>query len=117
MEYLWREGSADVKAVHRSIGSERGITLNTIQSTIKRLHSKGLLARRKVSHAYIYSPAQTRAEFHRDVLNQVVVALMDGEPDAMLAAFVDVTERAGPEHLERLEQLVASRLGSGGDES
>lgn len=117
MEHLWREGAADVKAVHQAIGQKRQITLNTVQSTIKRLHSKKLLARRKVSHAYIYSPVCTRAQFHRDVLDEVVGALMDGQPDAMLAAFVDLTERAGTEHLERLERLVAQRLGGAGDES
>ena len=31
---------------------------------------------------------------------------------AMVAAFVDLTERAGPEHLARLEAMVAERLSS-----
>jgi len=36
-------GDADAKAVHSIIGTQRGITLNTIQSTLERLHDKGLL--------------------------------------------------------------------------
>jgi hypothetical protein len=34
---------------------------------------------------------------------------MRGEASAMVSAFVDLTERAGPEHLARLEAMVAER--------
>ena len=111
LDCLWERGAGDVKAVHGSIGVARRITANTVQSTLKRLHAKGLLARRKVSHAYVYEPALDRAAFHRDVLDDVIRSMhMDGEPDALLAAFVDLTERVGAEQLRRLEGLVASRL-------
>ncbi len=116
MDRLWQCDSGDVQSLHRAIGTRRGITLNTVQSTLKRLHEKGLLARRKVSHAYVYSPACSRAELTRAVLGKVVGELADGEPDAMLTAFVDLTERAGPEQLERLERLVAARIEDKGRE-
>ena len=116
MDHLWSAGPADVKAVSAVVGQPRGITLNTVQSTLKRLHAKGLLDRTKVSHAYVYAPTASREAFHRDVLGEVVTGLMDGEPDAMLAAFVDLTERAGVEHLEALERLVARRLAARDDE-
>ncbi len=116
MASLWARGPGDVKQLHDQVGAPRGITLNTVQSTLKRLHGKGLLTRRKVSHAYIYAPARTRAEFQRDALDEVVRRVMDGRPDAMLSAFVDLAERAGPDLLERLEQLVAARIESGGDD-
>jgi hypothetical protein len=34
---------------------------------------------------------------------------MRGEAGGLISAFVDLTERAGPEHLERLEALVSER--------
>lgn len=110
LEHLWLAGDGDAKAVHRAVGRTRGITLNTVQSTMKRLHEKGLLDREKVSHAYVYSPAVDRECFHRRVLGEVMNAMMGGEPECLLAAFVDLTERAGPEHLERLERMVEARL-------
>ncbi len=116
MTCLWSAGPGDVKQLQEAVGAPRDITLNTVQSTLKRLHGKGLLTRQKVSHAYIYAPALTRAEFQRDALDEVVRRVMDGRPDAMLAAFVDLTERAGPDVLERLERLVAARLEAGGDD-
>ena len=111
MDWLWTQGPGDVKAVHDGIGVARGITSNTVQSTLKRLHEKGFLLREKVSHAFEYAPALSRAAFHQQVLGDVVEGLLEGQPEAVLAAFVDLTARAGPEHLARLEQMVAARRG------
>ncbi len=110
LEHLWTRGAGDAKAVHGVIGRPRGITLNTVQSTLKRLHEKGLLSRDKVSHAYIYAPTVGREEFQQRVLREVMDSMMDGEPESMLAAFVDLTERAGTGQLERLEAMVEARL-------
>lgn len=110
MDHLWSQGAIDAKAVHRAVGRTRRITLNTIQSTLKRLFEKGLLDREKVSHAHVYTPCITRDEFHRDAIQQVVDRLMGGEPSAMLSAFLGLTEQVGVDELERLERLLAQRL-------
>jgi predicted transcriptional regulator len=110
MDFLWREEEGDVRAAHAAVGVQRNITSNTVQSTLKRLHDKGLARRTKVSHAFIYAPTCTRGQFHSRVLGEVVGDLMQSQDDALLAAFVDLAEAAGPEQLERLEALVAARL-------
>jgi predicted transcriptional regulator len=109
MDHLWDGGDGDAKAVHKALGKRRGITVNTIQSTLKRLYEKALLRRDKVSHAHVYRPRISRDTFRRSLLDQLVGELMQGEANAMVAAFVDLTERAGPEHLARLEAMVAER--------
>jgi predicted transcriptional regulator len=110
LERLWSDGPGDAKAVHRAIGRPRKITVNTIQSTLKRLHDKDLLSREKVSHAYVYAPRVSREAFQRHALHQVVDLVMEGQPEAMVSAFADLTELAGYKHLERLERLVEQRL-------
>lgn len=95
--------------MHAALGVRRGITLNTVQSTLKRLYEKRLLARDKVSHAHVYRARVTREEFHRVLLGELVGDLMELQAEAFVAAFVDLTERAGPNHLARLEALVAER--------
>ena len=114
MDFLWEHGPGDVRLAHEAIGARRRITSNTVQSTLKRLHDKGLAYRDKVSHAYIYRASCTRAEFHARSLGEVVGDLTGGEADAVLAAFVDIAERAGSAQLERLEALVAQRLSDAG---
>lgn len=116
MEHLWKGGDGEAKAIHKSLGARRGITLNTIQSTLKRLFEKNLLAREKVSHAHVYRPHVSREEFQRSALGELVAELMRGEAEAMVSAFVELTDRAGPEHLARLEALVAARRRSRGNQ-
>lgn len=109
MNHLWSSGEGDVKTVHAALGRRRGITLNTIQSTLKRLFEKGLLEREKVSHAHIYRPSLSREAFHRGLLGELVGNMMMGQSDMVVAAFVDLVERAGPDHLAALEAMVAER--------
>jgi predicted transcriptional regulator len=101
LEHVWTRGPCDVKAVHRTLGSRRGITLNTVQSTMERLFRKGLLSREKVSHAYVYSPRHTREE--------VVSRVLKGEAIPVLEAFVDLAARTDEANLDRLELLIAER--------
>lgn len=112
LDHLWTHGDQDAKQVHDAIGRGRHITLNTIQSTLKRLFEKGFLEREKISHAHVYSPRISRADFHRGALQDVVDRLMGGQSDAMLSAFIGMAEDIGPEQLERLERLVSERLRS-----
>ena len=101
--------------MHRGIGKARKITLNTVQSTLERLYRKGLLERQKVSHAYVYSPKVSRAEFGTRAMQQFVRDLHGGKLEAVLAAFVDLAAQTGPDELSKLERLVMERrAGSGG---
>lgn len=113
MNHLWEVGEADVKATWASVGRRRRLALNTIQSTMDRLFKKGLLDRAKVSHAFVYTPAITRAEFRTRVIRQTAEAVSGGEADAMLAAFVDVAAEVGDHTLARLEALIAERRKAG----
>jgi len=108
LRHLWPDRSVSVKEVHRALGRRRGITLNTVQSAMDRLYKKGLLQREKVSHAYIYSPAVTRAELGTRILEETFSQLAD-EPSALMSAIVDFADREGEEVLATLETLVAER--------
>jgi predicted transcriptional regulator len=109
LERLWAAGPSDVKAVHRSVGAPRHITLNTVQSAMERLFRKGLLAREKVSHAYVYSPRHSREELGARVVQDVVARLLRGEAAPVLEAFVDLAARTDEGNLDRLELLIAQR--------
>ena len=113
LEALWGQGGRDAKSVHGEIGLCRGISLNTVQSTLERLFRKGLLQREKVSHAYLYTPAMERKELMERLIGDVVETFSDGRPEPMLAAFVDLAARVDEENLARLERLLAERRAQG----
>ena len=109
LEELWSHGPLDTKAVHRAIGTRRGIGLNTVQSTLERLFRKQLLEREKVSHAYVYAPAVQREELMERLIEEVVETFSNGRTEPMLIAFVDLAAKVDDENLSRLEQLIAER--------
>lgn len=109
LEHVWAQGPCDVKAAHRALGTRRHITLNTVQSTMERLFRKGLLDREKVSHAFVYSARESRAELGARVVEDVVARLMEGEAAPVLAAFVDLAARTDRANLDELERLIAAR--------
>lgn len=109
LDRLWSDGPADVRAMQRAVGEPRGIRPNTIQSTLERLHRKGLARRRKHGRAYRYEAAVTR----RDWLSHAIEELVRGVPgtggETVVSAFVDLLERTGEEQLAELERRVLER--------
>lgn len=57
LEHLWSNGEFDAKSVHAALGKVRGISHNTIQSTLERLFKKKLLARKKLAMLMFIRPS------------------------------------------------------------
>ena len=113
MDHVWSHGACDVKACHLAVGGRRKITHNTTQSTLERLFRKGLLRREKVSHAFVYEAALSREEYGARMAEHVLSTVVgSAAPATVLAAFVDLADRAGEESLSRLERLIAERRAS-----
>lgn len=110
LEILWTEGPLNPVAVHEHVGVARDISVNTVASALKRLCSKGLLARDKVSHAYVYRPQVSRAELQRSLIGAIASQFGEAGDSGFLAAFVDLAEAHGEQTLRELEQMIAARL-------
>ena len=108
LEYLWAHDSADAKALQRDLGRPRGITINTIQSTLERLHRKLLLERERVGHAYRYVPTMSRDKFRATAVAAITGSLRGVAATGALAAFVDVAAEADSRNLDRLEKIIAA---------
>jgi predicted transcriptional regulator len=106
----------EAKRVHKAIGIQRGISLNTIQSALERLYRKKLLRRDKVRHAYVYAPTVRREELMTQLMGQVVNVLSEGKSPDLLSAFVDFAARMDERSLDRLEQLIAERRRQRGED-
>jgi predicted transcriptional regulator len=114
LDHLWAVGEADVSETHAATGKARGITPNTVGSALERLFRKRLVARRKVSHAYRYSPRLSR----EDVAARRVIEAAGGiaalSGTAWLSAFVTLVADTDEAALDRLEALIAEKRGERG---
>lgn len=109
LEYLWTADEADVLQVHGSLGSERGITANTVGSAVERLYRKKLVTRRKVSHAYRYRAALSRDAFTAQRMLDVTGEMHTLSASGLLAAFIDLVADEDESSLDRLEALIAAK--------
>jgi predicted transcriptional regulator len=109
LEHLWSAKEADVAATHAAVGKRRGITPNTVGSALERLFKKGLLRRRKVSHAFRYTPALDRDELAARRLLEAAGGFAALTRAGLLSAFVDLVADVDEEALDRLEALIAEK--------
>lgn len=115
LELLWRSRETDVTEAHLAIGKRRGITPNTIGSALERLFRKGLVTRRKVSHAYRYEPQIGRDELAARRVLDAAGGVKSLAETGLLSAFVDLVADVDDEALDRLETLIAEKRGERGD--
>lgn len=109
LEHLWRVGEADVAECHAAVGARRGISLNTVGSSLERLHRKGVAGRWKVSHAYRYRPALARDAFYARRALEAAGGKRALASEGLLAAFVDLVTDADAATLDQLEALIAQK--------
>lgn len=109
LEHLWEAQESDVSEAHAAIGKRRGITSNTVGSALERLFRKGLVIRRKVSHAYRYSARIGREELAARRVLEVTGDLKSLSKTGLLSAFVDLVADVDEEALNRLEALIAEK--------
>lgn len=109
LERLWSAGPAGVRAVHEAVGAARGISAQTVHSTLERLVRKQLAERFKLGRAYEYRVRISRREWMARGLAGLAGELPDDGAAALLAAFVDLAERSGEQQLAELERLVRAR--------
>lgn len=102
LEYVWKTVDVSAKEAHAAIGTARGISVNTVQSTLERLYRKALLTRTKSSHAFRYAPRVSREQVVAGLINDVL-GRFDGDRASSLAAFVEAAERLDEESLRALE--------------
>lgn len=113
LEDLWRHKAGDVKEVYGRVGVPRSISLNTVQSTLQRLHRKALLDREKISHAYVYTLGVQRAELVGAMISNLIASLGPNSTAPVLAAFVEFAARQDPSNLDYIVELIAARRSAG----
>jgi predicted transcriptional regulator len=105
LNYLWSVGFADAKQVHEHFKETRGGSLNTIQSTLDRLHKKSVLLREKHGHAYQYRAAMEKNVFLGNLI-RTVTQDFSADHEHVLAAFVSISSNVDDTYLDRLETLI-----------
>jgi predicted transcriptional regulator len=76
---VWSLGEAGVRDVVTALPAARKMDFSTVQTYLRRLHAKGLLRMRRVGRTNIYSPAVRPSSVVRDVVEDLLNRLFDGQ--------------------------------------
>ena len=87
LDQLWRHGKLSAQQLLSHLNAD--LSLNTVQSTLERLHRKGLLERTKDGRAFFYSASMTRAEVVSRVLNDLARDVGRGDLAPIVAGFAE----------------------------
>jgi predicted transcriptional regulator len=110
MEILWERGESSVHDVAEKL--RRPLAYTTVMTTLDRLYKKGLLARRKLDRAFVYTPRQTRSEWERKRTGEFVAGFLDGPPSSgklLISCLVEAVGQKDEALLDELERRIRQK--------
>jgi len=108
LEYLWANPDGTAKSIHHELNQERGITVNTVQSTLERLYRKKLLSRRKHSHSFVYSALASKEAVLGQFINEMLERFQSNA-ELNVAAILNAAESIDQKALDILETEIQRR--------
>ena len=99
MDAVWTSGEVTVRDARSRL--PRRVAYTTVMTTLDRLFKKGLVVRRRVGKAFVYSAAQTRQQTQAAILSNLVDAVGSHDDAAEL---LDALEQMVRERRMRLEK-------------
>lgn len=85
---LWQSEPLTAAEIAQRIGVNT-VALSTVQSTLERLHRKGMVVREKRGRAFTYFASLTRSQLISLMLRDLANDFGDGDPAPLFSGFVD----------------------------
>jgi predicted transcriptional regulator len=100
LKVLWQHGPCSVREVHRQL-NEPDLAYNTVQTMLRIMEKKGLVAYRVDGRAFIYTARYSRDDSASGFLDRV----FNGAASQMVLSLLRA-ERIPPEELERMRHMI-----------
>jgi BlaI family penicillinase repressor len=103
LKVLWEHGPKSVSEVHRLLrtADEKQPHINTVQTLLRLMESKGLVDHASEGRTFVYSPLFSREESAARYLDRV----FDGAASQLVSSLLKA-ERIPPEELEQMRKLI-----------
>ena len=102
LKVLWEQGPSSVRTVYRLLSVDKDLAYNTVQTLLRIMEEKGLVAHHVEGRTFVYTPCFSRDESAVRFLDRV----FDGAAAELMQSLLR-RERIRPEELERLHGLIA----------
>ena len=112
---LWQSEPRTAAELVQEIGVDT-IALSTVQSTLERLHRKGMVVRKKQGRAFVYFASLTRAQLISLILRDLAEEFGDGDPAPLFSGFADFAAGQDPAIRRELARLLGNNAGEEPDD-
>lgn len=102
LKVLWELGEGSVRQVHERLCPDGECAFNTVQTLLRIMEDKGLVAHRAEGRTFIYRPRFSKEQASSRFLDRV----FDGALDQMVLTMLRAEDVSARE-LKELEQLIA----------
>ena len=102
LKVLWEIQEGAVRDVHARLVDESGLHFNTIQTQLRIMDTKGLVAHRREGRTLFYRPLITRKQVSSRFLDKIYDGALNELVLNMLA-----TEKLSNDELDELESIIA----------
>jgi BlaI family transcriptional regulator, penicillinase repressor len=102
LKILWDAGPASVREVHERMCPENELAYNTIQTLLRIMDDKGLVAHQLRGRTFVYTPKHTRERETSRLLEKV----FDGALDQFVVSLLKSKNYSAGE-LKQLERIIA----------
>jgi BlaI family transcriptional regulator, penicillinase repressor len=104
LKVLWDLGPASVRDVHANLNDEstEPIAYNTVQTLLRIMETKQLVAHHAEGRTFIYTPQFSREESAARFLDHV----FDGAADELMSSLIRA-ERVSVDELDRMQLLIS----------
>jgi predicted transcriptional regulator len=111
MEEVWKQGEASVRAIMDALNArtKKPRAYTTYMTILARLHSKGLLSRKREGRTDLYRPVYSREEYADLRSRAGVDALVEQYGDAALSHFARQVAQLDPERRRQLQRLARGK--------
>jgi predicted transcriptional regulator len=101
MQVLWKEGEADIPAIHTAIGRDRAYT--TVATLVRILEQKGYVQSHKDGKKLVYAPLTQAPHYEALSLKNLIGRLFGGKPELLVQRLVEDTSK---EELDAIKKLI-----------
>ena len=108
LKVLWEIGSGSVRDVHEHLCPAGELAFNTVQTMLRIMEDKGLVAHHAQGRTFIYAPRYSRERVARRFLDKV----FDGALDQFVLSILHARDATtDPQELKELERLITKARG------
>jgi predicted transcriptional regulator len=106
MKVVWERGASTVRDVYEDLRAKKTTAYTTVMTMMNILEAKGHLVKRPDGRAYVYEPAQAKAQVISSMVQDFLDRVFNGAAQPLLLNLIH-DRKVSKDDLEEISRLIA----------